>query len=54
MGWGGMGTPLPHPNFISKFIIIFPVIKGEKTLTIAGEKVGNFQIEHKEKQLCTI
>lgn len=26
MGWGGMGTPFPHPNFISKFIIIFPIM----------------------------
>ncbi len=24
MGWGGIGTPLPHPSFISKFIIILP------------------------------
>ncbi len=30
MGWGGMGTPLPHPNFISKFIIIFPVMRVKK------------------------
>lgn len=26
MGWGGIGTPLPHPSFISKFMIIFPEI----------------------------
>lgn len=31
MGCGGMGTPLPHPSFISKFIIIFPVISKKDT-----------------------
>lgn len=34
MGWGGIGTPFPHPNFISKFIIVFPLMKKYKKKTI--------------------
>lgn len=44
MGWGGIGTPFPHPNFISKFIIVFPVRGNRK-------KIGAF-IKFKSLRHC--
>lgn len=46
MGWGGMGTPLPHPSFISKFMIIFPLIWGGRENLFRDRKE---QIKKKKK-----
>lgn len=54
MGWGGMGTPLPHPNFISKFIIIFPAIRVKNIFTTTEKNTSISFIEYQETQLCTI